>query len=171
MGPTELISGDPFGLFPSQKTIPAVSSLMVYPLIVDVRVFPNPPGLLSGGEALRLRTHQATSNAAGVREYVDGDPLNRIHWMSTARRDRLMVKEFELDPQSDVWIFVDAEREVQSALPDDPPSPASDVLWRSKENIQLPPATEEFAVSAAASLSQYFLRKGRAVGLVFMVGI
>ena len=56
----------------------------------------------------------------GVREYVDGDPLNRIHWMSTARRDRLMVKEFELDPQSDVWIFLDAEREVQSTLPYEP---------------------------------------------------
>ena len=170
MGPTELISGDPFGLFPVQRMIPAVSSLMVYPLIVDVRVFPNPPGLLSGGEALKQRTPQATSNAAGVREYVDGDPLNRIHWTSTARRDRLMVKEFELDPQSDVWIFVDAEREVQSAMAYEPPSPASDVLWRSKENIQLPPSTEEYAVSAAASLGQYFLRKGRAVGLVFNGG-
>ena len=140
---------------------------MVYPLIVDVRVFPNPPGLLSGGEALRQKTPQATSNAAGVREYVDGDPLNRIHWVSTARRDRLMVKEFELDPLSDVWVFLDAEREVQYDLPYVPPSPATDVLWRSKEKIQLPPSTEEYAVSICASLSRYFLHKGRAVGLVF----
>jgi uncharacterized protein (DUF58 family) len=170
LGPSELVSGDPFGLFPVSLSLPAQDSLMVYPLMVEVRVFPNPPGLLTGGEALRQRTPQATSNAAGVREYVDGDPLNRIHWMSTARRDRLMVKEFELDPQSDVWIFLDAERDVQSSLPYDPPSPASDVLWRSKEKVKLPPSTEEYAVSVGASIARYFLRRGRAVGLVYNGG-
>jgi uncharacterized protein (DUF58 family) len=170
LGPTELISGDPFGLFPVSQSLPAEDSLMVYPLMVDVRVFPNPPGLLTGGQALRQRTPQATSNAAGVREYVDGDPLNRIHWMSTARRDRLMVKEFELDPQSDVWIFLDAEREVQSTLPYEPPSRAADVLWRSKEAVKLPPSTEEYAVSIGASLARYFLRHGRSVGVVFNGG-
>lgn len=170
LGPTELISGDPFGLFPVSVLLQAGDSLMVYPLMVDIRIFPNPPGLLSGGEALRQRTPQATSNAAGVREYVDGDPLNRIHWMSTARRDRLMVKEFELDPQSDVWIFLDAEREVHSALSYAPPSRASEVLWRSKESIQLPPSTEEYSVSIGASIARYFLRRGRAVGVVFNSG-
>jgi uncharacterized protein (DUF58 family) len=135
--------------------------------MVDVRVFPNPPGVLTGGEALRQRTPQATSNAAGVREYATGDPLNRIHWVSTARRDRLMVKEFELDPQSDVWILLDGEELVQSELPYEAPSPAKDVLWRSKEKITLPPSTEEYAVSVAASLGRYFLRRSRAVGMVF----
>jgi uncharacterized protein (DUF58 family) len=167
LGPTVLRSGDPFGLFTSSRTLPPSGSLLVYPMLVDVRAFPNPPGVLSGGEALRRRTHQVTPNAAGVREYAPGDSLNRIHWVSTARRDRLMVKEFELDPLAEVWIFVDAARAAQSALPYSSPSPFMDVSWRPlTTKVTLPPSTEEYAVSIAASLGQYFLRQGRAVGLI-----
>jgi uncharacterized protein (DUF58 family) len=170
MGPTTIRSGDPFGLFPVSKTFRAAESLMVYPLMVDVRVFPNPPGLMTGGEAQRQRTPQATTNAAGVREYVVGDPLNRIHWVSTARRNQLIVKEFELDPQSDIWIFLDADGTVQSSLPYQAPSMAAEVLWKSKERVELPPSTVEYSVSIAASISRYYLSKGRAVGLVFNSG-
>ena len=92
LGPTEVVSGDLFGLFPVSRTVSSDRSLLVYPLMVDVDTFPSPPGLLPGGEALRLRTHQVTPNASGVREYVPGDPLNRIHWLSSARRDRLIVQ-------------------------------------------------------------------------------
>jgi uncharacterized protein (DUF58 family) len=166
LGPTVLASGDPFGLFAVDRALPSVGSLLVYPLLVDVRAFPSPQGVLSGGEALRRRTHQITPNAAGVRDYAPGDSLNRIHWMSTARRDRLMVKEFELDPLAEVWIFVDAARAVQSELPYSPPSPTADASWRFSTGTILPPSTEEYAVSIAASLGRYFLRRGRAVGLV-----
>jgi uncharacterized protein (DUF58 family) len=166
LGPTELRSGDPFGLFPVRREFPPTATLVVYPMTVEVRAFPSPPGLLPGGEALRRRTHQITPNAAGVREYAPGDPLNRIHWPSTARRDRLIVKEFELDPLAEVWIFVDAERAVHHALPSAPTVPADEVLWQPLRAVGLPPSTEEYAVTIAASVGQYFLRRGRAVGLV-----
>lgn len=109
LGPTELRSGDLFGLFPVKQSLAVQDSLLVYPMMVELSNFPNPPGLLPGGEALRRRTQQVTPNAAGVREYAPGDPLNRIHWLSTARRDRLIVKEFELDPLADVWIILDGK--------------------------------------------------------------
>ncbi len=167
LGPTTLVSGDLFGLFPVSHTIPSQDSLLVYPVMVDVRSFPNPPGLLPGGEALRRRTPQITSNAAGVREYEPGDPLNRIHWMSTARRDRLMVKEFELDPLADVWIFVDAARSVHAARPYQLPELDPRDFWRRRFQYQLPPSTLEYAVAAAASLARYYLQRGRAVGLAY----
>ncbi len=166
LGPTELRSGDPFGLFPVRRIFPATASLVVYPMTVEVRSFPSPPGLLPGGEAIRRRTHQITPNAAGVRDYAPGDPLNRIHWPSTARRDRLIAKEFELDPQAEVWIFVDGERAVQWALPAAPPVPAEEVLWQPFRAVTLPPSTEEYAMTIAASVGQHFLRRGRAVGVV-----
>jgi uncharacterized protein (DUF58 family) len=62
---------------------------------------------VTGGDALRRRTHYITTNASGVRDYAPGDPFNRIHWKSTARKDRLIVKEFELDPLADVWLILD----------------------------------------------------------------
>jgi uncharacterized protein (DUF58 family) len=166
LGPTVIATGDIFGLFPVEQSIPGEDSLLVYPMMVDVRGFPNPPGLLPGGEALRRRTHQVTPNAAGVREYSTGDPLNRIHWLSTARRGRLIVKEFELDPLADVWIFLDAAEYVQAALP----QPERDVLikdlWTHSGKIPLPPSTEEYGICIAASLVRDYLRRGRAVGFV-----
>jgi uncharacterized protein (DUF58 family) len=166
LGPTVLGSGDLFGLFPVNSSLPAQDSLLVYPMMVDVRSFPNPPGLLPGGEALRRRTHQVTPNASGVREYVTGDPLNRIHWMSTARRGRLIVKEFELDPLADVWVFLDAARAVQAALPQPAQHLSPQDFWQRTGKLPLPPSTEEYGVSIAASLVRDYLRRGRAVGLV-----
>jgi uncharacterized protein (DUF58 family) len=167
LGPTTLVSGDVFGLFPVSRTFPTDESILVYPILVDVRGFPNPPGLLPGGEALRRRTPQITSNAAGVREYAPGDPLNRIHWISTARRDRLMVKEFELDPLADVWLFVDAARSVQAAKPYKPPEFDPRDFWRKRFKFEMPPATIEYSVTAAASLARYYLQRGRSVGLAY----
>jgi uncharacterized protein (DUF58 family) len=135
-------------------------------MVVDLFAFPGPQGLLPGGEALHRRTHEVTPNAASVREYAPGDPLHRIHWASTARRDRLMVKEFELDPLADVWILVDADGDAQAELPYSLPSTGPDVLWHPLEKMVLFPTTEEYAVTIAASLGRYFLRRNHAVGLV-----
>lgn len=166
LGPTVLVSGDLFGLFPITRTFPSEESLLVYPMMVEVHHFPNPPGLLPGGEALRRRTPQITSNAAGVREYATGDPINRIHWISTARRNQLMVKEFELDPLAEVWIFVDAARGIQASRPVPPAEFDPQDMWRKRTQFKLPPSTMEYAVSIAASLARYYLQRGRAVGLV-----
>jgi uncharacterized protein (DUF58 family) len=168
LGPTVLVSGDLFGLFSVSKTFEVPDTLLVYPMMFDVRSFPNPPGLLPGGEALRRRTAQITSNAAGVRDYAPGDSLNRIHWVSTARRNRLMVKEFELDPLAEVWIFIDAARsghvaQSQPAIPEYDPHD----IWRHRTmKLELPPSTVEYAVSIGASLARYYLARSRAVGLV-----
>jgi len=166
LGPTVLAFSDLFGLFPREKKFPVQETLVVYPMMVEVENIPNPPGLLPGGEALRRRTHQVTPNAAGVRDYVHGDALNRIHWLSSARRSRLMVKEFELDPLADVWIFLDGSRRVQAGTT----NPVEEVrgldLWQRTFVPRLSPSTEEYAVSAAASLTRAYLRRGRAVGLV-----
>ena len=161
-----LASGDLFGLFHVSQRLPASDSLLVYPMMVDIHAFPNPVGWLSGGEALRRRTQQITANAAGVREYAPGDPLNRIHWLSSARRNRLIVKEFELDPLSEVWIFIDAYKQVQFALPSEALQLDERELWRPSVKIPLPPSTEEYSVSAAASLARYYIRHERMIGLV-----
>lgn len=154
LGPTVLTSSDPFGLFPVSRRLAPGTQVLVYPKTFEVRAFPAPTGLLPGGDALRRRTQQITPNAATVRDYEPGDPLRRIHWPSTARRASLMVKEFELDPLAQVWLFVDAEAVVHHALPATLPP------------LSLPPTTEDYVASIAASLAKYFLQRERAVGLV-----
>jgi uncharacterized protein (DUF58 family) len=166
LGPTIMASGDLFGLFPVSVTLPVRESLLVYPLMFHIHTFPNPAGLLPGGEALRRRTHQVTPNASGVREYTHGDAMNRIHWASTARRNRLIVKEFELDPLAEVWLFLDAERFGQAALPEEPQDTNLLTYWRKPVSFHLPSTTEEYGVSITASLASHFIRRGRSVGLV-----
>ncbi len=166
LGPTQALSGDLFGMFPVEKSFTNQDFILVYPMIFEIQNFPNPPGLLPGGESLRRRTQQITSNAAGVREYVSGDPLSRIHWVSTARRGRLIVKEFELDPLAEVWVFIDANQGAHSSKPYPKGDYDFQEFWRKRSQYELPPSTEEYAVSIAASLARYYLQRGRAVGLV-----
>lgn len=169
LGPTTLASGDPFGIFRTSKKIPAEARLVVFPMIYPVRTFLSPPGLLPGGKAIRRKAVDLTPHAAGVREYVPGDPLKRIHWASTARRGRLMVKEFEQDPQAEVWFFLDTHKSVHvaKALETSGEAPLLDgVFFLRRQKIQLPPSTLEYAISVTASLAHYFIEQRRSVGLV-----
>ncbi len=165
LGPTVLVSGDPFGLFAVRREIPATKTLLVLPYVVDLRSLPAPLGRLPGGRALHRRSTEVTPYAAGVREYFLGDPLNRIHWRSTARHDRFMVKEFEQDPYADVWLFLDAYMSAHVSQEDTVTTRGQPVwAWMQKSVPILPPSTFEYAVSAAASIGHYYLRHGRALG-------
>ena len=165
LGPTKVLAGDVFGFFQVSRTFLAEKSLLVYPYMVDLHTFPNPAGFLIGGEALRRKTHQITPNAAGVREYVSGDSISRIHWKSSARRNKLMVKEFELDPKAEVWMFLDMHEHAQAGLLT-ADLHSVDKFWMESETTVLSPSTEEYAISIIASIARYYLIRGRAVGLV-----
>lgn len=167
LGPVALTAGDVFGLFTVRRVTPVERRLLVYPLVVDLPALAEPPFGPPGGEALHWRAGSITPNAVGVREYTPGDPWKRIHWPSTARRGRLMVKEFAVDPRAEVWLVVDARAEVQAALPYTP-SPLGLAAWSWKDegtSLPLLPDTLEYAASIAASVGRYFLRRERAVGL------
>lgn len=167
LGPITLISGDPFGLFVRRQRIDITSSVVVYPLMVDLPHFVELSGELAGGGRHHLRTHHVTTNVSGVREYYPGDTFNRIHWPSTARTGRLIVKEFELDPTADVWLFVDMDKAVQAERPpEDAPEIRPDLPVLPAWRPALDPSTEEYMVAVAASLARHFLERKRAVGLV-----
>jgi len=165
LGPTVLYSGDPFGLFAFQKTFQNPGTILVMPYFVNLSQFLFPPGLLTGGRALRRRTQETTPQSAGVRDFVSGDPLNRIHWPSTARKDKFMVKEFDEDPQADVWIFLDSEKQVLYVAPETNNTPKVDKfwLWKKKFKFTLPYNTFEYSASIGASVANYFVKQGQAV--------
>lgn len=168
LGPTTITSGDPFGIFRVSKSYPATASLVVLPMIFPVAEFLSPPGLLPGGKAIRRKSIDITPHAAGVREYVPGDPMKRIHWPTSIRRNQLMVKEFEQDPQAEVWLFLDTNKNAHVAKPgeryDTPP--IDDLLLLKRRKVKLSPSTMEYSASIAASLAHYFIEQRRAVGLV-----
>ena len=166
LGPLRLSTSDPFGLFPMERDISATSNMVVLPKTFPLETFALPVGVLPGGDALRRRTHYVTTNAAGVRDYAPGDSYSRIHWKSSARRDRLIVKEFELDPLADIWIVPDMAGFAHTEPLEDPSFDPTKPLWMQLDEYQLPPSTEEYTVAIAASVAEFFIRRDRNVGLV-----
>ena len=144
VGPVTVRSSDPFGVFKVSRTYGGRGSIIVYPPFIDLPNFTVPPASLPGEGRFRKRTHYVTPNAAGVREYAYGDSFNRIHWGSTARTGKLMVKMFELDPASDIWVILDLHGKVQAGSGDE--------------------STEEYGVTIAASVARHFLNANRNVG-------
>jgi uncharacterized protein (DUF58 family) len=146
IGPVEVTTGDPFGLFKHRRTFGVTQNVLVYPRATELPNFSVPVANLPGEGRFRRRTHYVTPNASGVRQYEFGDSFNRIHWASTARTGELMVKIFELDPASDIWIILDLHRDVHVGAGDD--------------------ATEEYGVRISASVARYFLTANRSVGFM-----
>ena len=157
LGPTMISSGDMLGLFNTSKRIESEERVLVLPYFVDIENFPAPYGVLPGGRALRLKTTEVTPYSAGVREYMPGDPLRRIHWPTSARKQKLIVKEFEKDPLEEVWIFLDVRKAQNFVVGNNAGQENSDLLpWASKRRkFSLPPSTTEYAISAAASVARF----------------
>jgi uncharacterized protein (DUF58 family) len=170
IGPLSLRSGDPFGLFPMEEVVPDVRELVVYPAVIDLGGFRLPVGDLPGGNATQRRTQFLTPNASGVRQYMPGDSFNRISWKTTARTGQLMVKEFELDPTSDIWIIVDMDMRHHARASIPQTMQARSMLGGSDGALPIEfwlDSTEEYAVTLASSLANHFLEQARNVGMIF----
>jgi len=146
LGPVSATSGDPFGLFRRRIMLSTSRELMVLPRVFPITSFALFTGGLPGRGRSSRRALQATTNATTIREYVNGDALSRIHWRSSAHYDKLMVKEFDLDPAVDAWIFLDLHDTVQAG-----------------EGEQ---STEEYGVTIAATVANYLLRQDLSVGMI-----
>lgn len=146
LGPVTVSASDPFGFFTFRRTFGEPTTILVYPNAPDLPNFAIPPANLPGEGRFRRRTQNVTPNVAGLREYAPGDSYNRIHWPATARKGEPMVKQFELDPASDIWVVLDLE--------------ASHHVGKGEDG------TEESAVQVAAAVVRHFVNANRSVGLM-----
>jgi uncharacterized protein (DUF58 family) len=145
IGPTELRASDPFGMFTVRRRLPEERRVLVLPATEPLPGFELPSRDLPGGARTRSAGSQSSAQVAGVRDYAPGDPVNRIHWPSTVRASRLIVKELEHEPAADVWIALDLHADAQVGTGHE--------------------STEEYGVTVAASLARHFLESGRTVAL------
>lgn len=172
LGPTKIESGDPLGLFSKSIYFFANKRILVLPFSFTIESVKSTQGTLTGKRAIRKTAKDTTVYASSVREHSPGDPLNRIHWRSTAKKDRLMVKEFEEEPHSNVWIFLDADKRfvysLENQAKDDEEIAYSKNIFI--EKYILPEDSFEYAIAICSSLVEYFIRTNRAVGLASSPG-
>lgn len=64
------------------------------------------------GRAGRLRGEG--SSLRELREHQPGDPFRRIAWRASARRGKLLVREYEREERDVVWVILDASVELWS---------------------------------------------------------
>jgi uncharacterized protein (DUF58 family) len=142
--PMVIRTGDPFSLFESVATVGPGASLLVYPRVAELPAWSLPPAVLEGASSRARHGAQTAPLATSVRPYTPSDAFNRIHWRSSARHQELQVKEFDIEPSADVWIFLD--------------------LDRSRHVGGGATASIETAVEVAAALAAHALDEGRGVG-------
>jgi uncharacterized protein (DUF58 family) len=80
-----------------------------------------------------------------LREHQAGDPFKRIAWKASARRGRLMVREYEREERDVVWLVLDASLE----------------LWSG----QIGSAPLDHAIDEVAGVAHRHLARGDRVGL------
>ncbi len=151
LGPHRLRFGDPFGIFSVDVDFDHAEALLIYPRVAKLPALRLPHGNASGSDR-RRRPIRGSLPSATVSDYRPGDSLRHIHWPSSARQSRLMVKDLEIEPSGDVWIVLD--------------------LNRMAHTLDSPNNTLEHGVIVAASLAAELLSGGerRAVGLLAASG-
>ncbi|WP_419931965.1 DUF58 domain-containing protein [Candidatus Poriferisodalis sp.] len=108
IGPAEVDVVDPLGLSRTSIGAGPRTTLVVYPATQTLV----PPRLARGPEPLGLAADVHTLQRIGedfyaLRDYTAGDDVRRIHWPSTARLGRPMVREDEVPRRSRVTVVLD----------------------------------------------------------------
>lgn len=146
LGPAQLVSGDPFGIYSTIRDLPLTpTSLIVYPRLLplaDLRLpARNPLGDVRAGLLFRdpLRI-------VGVRAYTPDDPLKDVHWPATARSGSLQTRVYEPTTARSIALMLDL-----------------DTFTFYYEGID--PEQVERLISAAATIAREGVQAGYALGL------
>lgn len=137
-----LVSAYPFGIIQSSKTCQLEPvEILVFPRVVDLTRIPL-PGVADTTTlgAVLIPKYGGKDEFAAVREYSQGDELNRIHWSISARHQNLFVKVYEKTDRPSMLVVLDC-------------SPKFNV----GEDHE---STFEYAVSIAASMIRFAIREG-----------
>jgi uncharacterized protein (DUF58 family) len=141
---TRVVIEDPFGLARAERPVEGGGALVVYPRLVELDgLFSERGGVSPGAAAGRLLVGRpAGVELHSVREYQEGESLRAVHWPSTAKRARLMVKDLEDAPRDDLVVVLDARAGAAVG------------------------ASFDTQVRAAGSILQLYGRRGRRAALV-----
>jgi len=96
LGSIRLYFFDMLGMISFNRNYPSYSTLYVYPKTFSISRFPPlKRGNLPWFGVETRRTSGDEDEFFGLREFKQGDPIKKIHWLSTARKGKLIVKEFQ----------------------------------------------------------------------------
>jgi uncharacterized protein (DUF58 family) len=148
LGPTRLRTSDPFGIYTLTLHDQHSSSILVMPPQLSLTQLKLAVGGWAGDRHRRRGALEREISEAGVRNYLPGDSLRRIHWRASAHSDSLIVRRLDAATSDDWRIFVDLNAAVQAGAEQD--------------------STWELAIVLAASLAMRGWKERRRVGLALV---
>lgn len=107
LGPTFAETGDVFGLHRRHRILSNPAFVLVYPKILQLAKYEFASKRPIGEVRLANRLFEDPTRTAGVRPYVMGDPLQRIHWRATARTGQLHSRIYEPTSLAGATVLVD----------------------------------------------------------------
>lgn len=146
IGPVILESGDLFGFVRHLRTARHAHYVTVRPRPVPIARYDPVTHRPIGDIRVRRQIYEDPTRLAGVRPYQVGDPLNRIHWKTTARTGQLHTRVYENTVLMGATIVLDFH---------EPAFGENEVYTRS-----------ELAITAAASIANYLVAMRQTVGLL-----
>jgi uncharacterized protein (DUF58 family) len=150
LGPLAIRLTDPFGMCELQRSFSAKDTLVVTPHVQALPTVPLAGEWTGSGESRARSLASSGEDDAGVREYRLGDDLRRVHWRSTARLDKIMVRREEQPWQSRCTLLLDTRSVAHAG--------------------EGPGSSFEWAVAAAASIGVHLVRHGYHVRLLTDTG-
>ncbi|MGN0173767.1 MAG: DUF58 domain-containing protein [Acutalibacteraceae bacterium] len=100
---------DFFSMFCFSKRLNISKVIPVYPPTVSVlaTIRPNNWFIGEAEKFSRAKAGDDPSEVFDIREYREGDKLNKIHWKLTSKTDKYMVKEYSLPVSDNIFIYLD----------------------------------------------------------------
>ncbi len=163
LGPIEITSSDPMACFSVKRIIPMSGSITVRPYGVNLATGKIRKKDTESARTARFTLQQSDVTSSSVRPYMEGDPLNRIHWPTTARRGKIHSRHQDLSIEQTTWILLDCQESVHFSQYD--PISTKHMEKKVDSVYRLPRDTFESAVSIALTLADSWMRKGIAVGV------
>ena len=113
VGPVELPKADPFGLCRRVRALGAPQVISVHPRALPLRPIQSGTSRNLEGPSSDM-SPQGTVSFHRLREYVVGDDLRTVHWPSTARAGKLVVRHYVDTAQPYTVVLVDLNPRVYS---------------------------------------------------------
>lgn len=114
------------GMFRAERELPGRAEVVVRP---RYRALDRLPVGISNDGGPQEPQRRRGEELFGIREYQPGDPARHIHWRSSARHRRLLVKEFAAPQAPELAVVVDTQRGQADTDLDAAARAAASIAW------------------------------------------
>jgi len=101
--------GDVFGFNLETKDIEDYKEIVVYPKIISLEAFNIESNNLQGENIIKRWIYQDPIFIKGIREYNVEDRMKDIHWPTSLRMDKLMVREYDYSSDRELVVIFNAQ--------------------------------------------------------------